>query len=403
MIVVTGIGTVSAAGIGRADLAAALARGVPRTATIDRSAGLHGPGAARSAALVDQTALTGLIPPMAARRMSAPSRYAVVAAGDAMRDAALPDRGEPDPGMAVFVSTALGPSSFSQRLIDQILDEGPAAASPSLFSECVPNAPSAQAALACRAQGPNVTIAQSEAGPLRAVGRAAAEVAKGKARLALAGSVDEMSPVVHAILDRLRALARPAGESPERARPFDRRRDGFLAAEGATMLVLETEEHARLRGATLLARVRGSWSAFDPTAGPGTWGCGADGLAGALERGLARHGASPVDVDLIVSGASGSIAGDRLEAGVLRRVWRGLTLPSIVAPKAITGEYGAFLAAAVLAAGGGRIGSDGAFEQIDPELGIAPDSQESPRKPACVLVTSLAAGGAASWLLLEGP
>ncbi len=403
MIVVTGMGTVSAAGIGREALAAALARGVPRVSPIDRSLGVHGPAAARNAALVDHAQLAGLIPPLSARRMSPPSRYAVIAAGAALRDAGLEVCPEPDPGMAVVVATALGPSSYSQRLLDQILDEGPAAASPALFSECVPNAPAAQAGLACRAQGPNVTIGQSEAGPLRAIARGAAMVARGNVRLALAGSIDEMTPLVHAILDRFRALARPAQGRPERARPFDRHRDGFLAAEGATLLVLEREEQARRRGCVVLARLRGAWSAFDPTAGPSTWGCGVEVLATALEQGLARHDASPAAVNLIVSGASGSIAGDRLEAGVLRRVWRGRPLPPILAPKATTGEYGAFLGAAILAAGGARVGSAGAFEEVDPELGIAPHTHGVPEEPGCVLVTSLAAGGAAAWLLLERP
>ena len=403
MIVVTGMGTVSAAGVGREALVAALARGVPRVSSVDRSGGFHPPDAARTAAMVDQAGLAGLIPPLSARRMSPPSRYAVIAAGAAMQDAGLAISPEPDPGMAVVVATALGPSSYSQKLLDQILDEGPAAVSPSLFSECVPNAPAAQAALACRAQGPSVTIAQSEAGPLRAVARAALELTRGKSRLALAGSVDELSPLIHAILDRFRALARPGAGKPERARPFDRRRDGFLAAEGATMLVLETVDSAQRRGAAVLARLLGAWSAFDPTAGPSAWGCGVETLAVALERGLARHGASPADVNLIVSGASGSIAGDRLEAGVLRRVWSDLPLPPILTPKAVTGEYGAFLGAAILAAGGARIGSEGAFEEIDPELGVVPQTRGVPGEPGCILVTSLAAGGAASWLLLERP
>jgi len=336
---------------------------------------------------------------MEARRMSAPSRFAVIAARDALRDARMPDPQEPDPGMAVVMSTALGPSSFSQRLIDQILDEGPSAASPALFSECVPNAPAAQAALACRAQGPNITIAQSEAGPLRAVARGAAEVAHGRARVALAGCVDEMTPLVHSILDRFRALARPAQDLPERPRPFDARRDGFLAAEGATLLVLEDEEGARRRGARPMVRLAGAWSAFDPTAKPCEWGRGVQTLAGALERGLTQRGVSPAGIDLIVSGASGSVAGDRLEAAVLRRVWRENPLPVILAPKAVTGEYGAFIAAAILAAGGVPV--RWGFEQMDPELGIAP-GRGARGKPGRVLVTTLAAGGAASWLLLEG-
>ena len=403
MIVVTGLGAVSAAGVGRGPLAEAVARGEPRTVAIDLSQGIHGEGAARTAALIDQREVARLIPPLAARRMSAPSRYAIVAARTALQDAGVEIGGFPDPDFAVVASTALGPSSFTQRLVDQILDEGPAMASPALFSECVANAPAAQVALACRARGPNLTIAQSEAGPLRAVARGAAEVLGGRARLALAGSVDEMIPLVHAILDRFRSLARPAPGRPERARPFDRGRDGFLAAEGATFLVLETEESALGRDARPLARLRGGWSAFDPSAPASGWGRGAEALARALGRGLERCGLTPPEVDLIVSGASGSIAGDRLEADVLRRVWDGPSLPPVVAPKATTGEYGAFLGAALLAAAGAPVGPTAGFEEIDPELRIVPHAGGGLGDVRHVLVTTLAAGGAASWLVLERP
>jgi hypothetical protein len=85
---------------------------------------------------------------------------------------------------------------------------------------------------------------------------------------------------------------------------------------------------------------------------------------------------------------------------VLRAAF-GAALPPLLAPKASTGEYGGgFLAAAVLAAGAQEFGPTTGFERVDPELGLRPhDGRGLPRAEA-VLVSSLAAGGAAAWLVL---
>jgi 3-oxoacyl-[acyl-carrier-protein] synthase II len=269
----------------------------------------------------------------------------------------------------------------------------------------VANAPAGQVAIHCKAAGPNVTLSSREAGCLLGLGRGADDVLRGRTRMSLVGTVEEITPLLHAVLDRFRALSRATREDEERARPLDRRRNGFIAAAGSTMLVLERGPDAAARGAGVLSRVRAWGSAFDATAGPAGWGSGASGLAAALLRLLRRAGLEPAEVDLIVSGASGSVAGDRLEARTLREVWNGSPLPPVVTPKAAVGEYGGgFLAAAVLAASGESIGPVRPSADADPELGIVPSSAgECPPRPRRVLVTSLAAGGSAAWAILEPP
>lgn len=421
-LVVTGLGTVGAFGCGAESLEQALAAGVPTLTEIDRAAGYHLPESARKACLVFAAgvSLAGWLSPGEARRMSPPSKLAVAAARMALRRAGL--GGEPpapQDATATVIATAFGPSSNSEGLLRQILLESPEAASPFLFTESVANAPAAQIAITARAHGPSVTVCQREAGPLLAVGQAAAAVAAGKAPRALTGAVDEMSPLLHALLDRFGALARsdsrsdsrsdarsdaPGGE--EMARPFDRRRSGFLAGEGATVLVLESEASAAARGAVPLARVLAWGSAFDPTATASDWGRGHEGLARGLRRTLARAGLAPADVDLIVSGASGARQGDRLEALTLRHAFcgSGRPLPPVLVPKAVTGEYGGgVLGAAVLAAAGARFGPTAGFGEPDPELGLVPHDGSPLPPPSTILATSLAAGGAAAWLVLGKP
>src|SRR4051812_18946759 len=218
-VLITGLGTLGAWGGGADRLAAAVAGGVPLAGEVDRWACYHLPQSARRACLVPPGDLAGWLSPGEARRMSPPSKLAVTTARMALRCAGICD-GDSEAGAAVGVATAFGPSTNTEALLKQILDEGPEAASPSLFMESVANAPAAQIAIALKARGASLTVCEREAGPLIALGTGAAEIAAGRAHRVLAGTVDEMIPILHAILDRFGALARGGPEGEELARPF---------------------------------------------------------------------------------------------------------------------------------------------------------------------------------------
>jgi 3-oxoacyl-[acyl-carrier-protein] synthase II len=321
----------------------------------------------------------------------------------AMRTAGLPDDPK-DEDMAVVLATAFGPTSFTEKLYRSVVREGPETASPFLFTECVANAPAAQVAIACRATGPNLTAVQREAGALVALGRGVSEITSGRVVRALVGVVDELPSVAHGVLDRFHALARERPGLPEVPRPFDRRRNGFVASEGATVLVLEEERTARARGARPLARVRAVGGAFDASASRVGWGTGVKPLKRGLLHVLDRADRNTRDVSFVVSGASGSVAGDRLEAGLLSAVFSDGGLPPVLAPKGVTGEYGGgMLAALTLACDSCPFGPTAGFEEIDPELGFTPHGGGALPPPRVVLASSLAAGGAAVWAVLEAP
>ncbi len=217
----------------------------------------------------------------------------------------------------------------------------------------------------------------------------------------LVGVVEENIPILHALLDRFHALARADRFGPERARPFDRHRNGMTAAEGAAVVVLESAAAAAERGARPLCRLLAHGAAFDPSAQAHDWGRGEAGLGRSLRRFLARSGRSPEEVDLIVSGASGSRLGDRLEALTLRAAWESRQLPPVIAPKGTTGEYGGgFLAAGLLAAAGERPGPTAGFSAVDPELELTPSMRGEWSAPRLSLLTALASGGAAAWALV---
>jgi 3-oxoacyl-[acyl-carrier-protein] synthase II len=369
---------------------------------VTRGAGLHREGGSRLAALVQERDVSCFVPAADARRMSFPSKLVVAAARMALAEAGIGATEAGGPRVGVYLSTTFGSGLSTERLLKQILLEGPEAAQPFYFSECVANAPAAQLAIAVGARGPNVTLTQRESGPLLAVARGAQAVREGRVDRALAGALEEITPLLHALLDRFGALARAEGPRAEMPRPFDRRRDGFLAGEGATVLVLEREDTARARGARVLARVGWSGGAFDATASVSDWGDGHATLATALRAGLEEVPGGARGVAAVVSGASGARRGDRLEARVLRAAWGEVPLPPVLVPKAVVGEYGGgILAPGLLALEGATFGPTAGFAEPDPETGVKPHGGVAREIPSRVLLTGLASGGAAAWLVLE--
>ncbi|HUP22787.1 MAG TPA: beta-ketoacyl synthase N-terminal-like domain-containing protein [Thermoanaerobaculia bacterium] len=402
-VAITGLGSVASCGHGRGALELALRESRVDLVEIDRDRGFHLAASARHAARAAVTDLSPWLAPAASRRMSPPSRLAAAAARMALEDANLAMSPGAEDRCAVFLATGYGPSSYTERILEQVIREGPSSASPMLFTESVANAPAAQVALLERATGANVTVTQLEAGALHAVARGAQELVSGRADRVLAGAVEELSPLLHAILDRYHALVRP-GRGGEVARPFDRRRSGYVAGEGAAVLVLERAADAAARGAETLANLEGWSRAFDPSAPPSGWGERPERTAAALKRRLERAGFDLGTTDLIVSGANGSRRGDRAAGLVLRSAFRGATLPPVVTPAAMLGAFcGNTLGAAVLAARGAGFGPTPGFEEIDPDLGIRPHDGSPLPLPRRVLVESTATGGAAVWLALGRP
>jgi 3-oxoacyl-[acyl-carrier-protein] synthase II len=398
-VVATGLGAIGPWGADQGALARALFAGRPLAREIEKSAPLS-PSASRLAALVPEIDLSRWLPASTARRLGRPSRWAVAAARIALADAGLGSlEGR---RIAVVLSTSFGAVLFTEKLVHQILVEGPESAQPFYFSECVANAAAAQVALALGARGANVTVTQREAGPLVALARGAAEVREGRADVALVGAADEMSPLLHGVLDRFGATARGDGERDEAPRPFDAARSGLLAGEGASVLVLERADDARARGAARSVRVAATAGAFDPSASPSDWGEGDAALAKGLARALDRAGRGMDRIDLVVAGASGSRRGDRLEGRVLGRAGAGRALPPVLVPKAVTGEYGGGqLAAAYLAARGTPFGAVAALTSVEPGLPVVVHDGASLPPPQALLVSALAAGGAGAWAVLE--
>lgn len=372
-IVITGCGSVSVFGCGLAPLEAALAAGRPRFTAAPKHPLLPSRGAF-PVALADESELGQWVEARAARRMSRPSKLILAAAKMAATEAGLDREAIGTETTASLIATAFGTASFAEELV-RAIGVDPQTASPFHFSESVANAPAAQVAIQLGARGTNVAITQREAGPWLALAAATREISNGRARYALAGGVDEINSLVSAVLEHFRAVAPIEPDGTVANLPFAANRRGFLPAEGAVCLLVESRESAVARDAPVLAEVLASGRAFDPTAPAWSWGTGAEAIADAILESLERAGLALRDLRVWSASASGSRDGDDLEAAILDRLFPE-TGPRLLTPKRVVGEYaGLALGAAVLSA----------------------RDADGP-----VLSLSLATGGAAAWVVM-GP
>lgn len=401
-VVITGLGVVNSGFWGVEEAELAFAEPDPRPVEVDRSGGYHPEGGPRLAMLVDVARQKEWIAPMAARRMSPASRFAVCAALMAVEDAGL-EKSDLEGSTAVILGTAFGAASTTERILRQIFCEGPEAVSPALFTESVANAPAAQIALAVKARGANITVTQRQVSVAVALERALAELNAGRVKRVLVGAVDEMNPLLHAVLCRFGALAEPDDSGAEVAGPFDRDSTGWFAAEGAAVALLEHADVAAERGARARARLVAAGSAFDPTAPRNGWGREAAILAAGLGDFLKRGATSMSSIDRIVCSAGGLREADRLEALLMREVWQSETLPAVLAPAAYAGYHGgAVFAGAVLAAGGCAFGATPGFRQAFLDGGVTPHDGRSLPSPEHTLMITTAAGGSAGWAIIGG-
>lgn len=361
-VVVTGIGAVSAIGIG----ADAYAEGL--RAGRDAAKPLIAPELAAFAPAY-ACEVTGFDP---ARWLAKPdelgraAQFAVAAAVMAVADAGLSPETVRDRPAVVAVGTAYGEASTDfDRLVEQEVEHGYAGMDPALARRV--HAGRLATAVACELALDDVealALPTACAAGNYALGHAVDAIRAGDADLAVCGGADALCRKTMAGFTRLGAMA------PRHCSPFDRDRKGMLAGEGAGMLVLEDRDRALARGARVLAEVLGyglSCDAEHPVA-PAE-----DGVARGMRLALRDAGVEPADVDLISAHGTATRANDLTEARAIHQVFG--TPPRTVGVKSMIGHsLGASAAlgalACVLAIDRGFIPPTVNHTETDPECAL---------------------------------
>jgi 3-oxoacyl-[acyl-carrier-protein] synthase II len=257
-VVITGMGSVSAAGAGGTPaVAEALAR---RPVTIAPLAAFALDGCtSRLAAEVDDAGFMALLDPDSVRRLSRICRMVLAACRAAVEEAGL----EGGARLGLVVGSEHGDFRSGAEFVDGFLSRGPAGLSPMTFPSTVMNSMAAVAGIAIDAKAASVTLNQATVAGDLAVARGAALIADGRAEAVIAGGVDELFSETYRNLARLGALSPMGGGAPEGCRPYATDHNGPVLGEGATFVVLEEREAARTRGAAIHAEILGAaWGAI---------------------------------------------------------------------------------------------------------------------------------------------
>jgi 3-oxoacyl-[acyl-carrier-protein] synthase II len=262
-------------------------------------------------------------------------QLALVALREALADARLDASTWDGTRVAVVVGTALGGTHTSERQTRVLIEEGPAQVSPMLIPMAAVNMLSGYLAMECQALGPNLVTSTACASGTTAIGLARDLLRTGAADVVVTGgSESSLSPTVMAGFAKMGALSRRAGDPAAACRPFDVGRDGFVAAEGAGILVLERGDDARARAAPVRAWLGGYGASADAyhATSPAPEGVGAER---AIRAALADADLSPEDVQHVNAHGTGTQLNDLTEAAVLART---TPLATVTSTKGVTGH-----------------------------------------------------------------
>ena len=260
------------------------------------------------------------------------------------------DATDADPDVGIVWGTMLGSVHSIASFDWSGLVDGPNYVNPMDFPNTVINSAAGQAAIKFKLGGVNSTICAGGASGLYALHYAAEFLRLGRARVLLAGGAEELSE--ESFLGfRKSGYASPSG-CP---RPFDPERDGAVLGEGAVLLVLESVETARERGAQPWAEISGFGSAQDAHSAR-AFHLRGEGATEAIRMAMESAGIEPAQIACIISAGSGNRAGDEMESRALANVFGPcLAEIPICAPKAALGEtlgaagaFGALISALAL-------------------------------------------------------
>jgi len=375
-VAVTGVGVVSAVGIGKDAY----------------WAGLCGPAPEGNREVRDFDPLICFDNPKEARRTDRFAQLALAAAQEALEHAgsitADPDR------IGVIIGTGVGGLSTIESQVLTYHEKGPRRVSPFLVPVMMSNAAAAAVSMRHGYRGPCETVVTACAAGTHSVANAARLVASGRCDVVVAGGSEAaITPVGEQGFINMTATS-----TSRTSRPFDVDRDGFVMGEGSAVLVLEELELARARGATILAEVAGAASNADAhhITAPSPGGAGA---VTCMELALTDAGISPEEVAQVNAHGTSTPLNDAAEAEALAKIF-GLPGPPVTSVKGVLGHAlgaaGALEAAAcVLSIQNHQIPPTAGFQNPDPELPAIDVVKDEPRawEPGPVISNSFGFGG----------
>ena len=263
-----------------------------------------------------------IISPKEAKRIDRNIQLMLGAAAQAMRQAGLRIEDPEHANRAgALVGTGIGGLETLYEGHKTLFEKGPKRVSPFVATYMLPNMAAGYLSICFNLRGPNFTIISACASGTHTVGEAAEIIRRGDADVMLAGGVEApITPFGLAAFHRTGALSTRNDDPQHASRPFDAQRDGFVFGEGAGALVLESLEHAKARGATILAEVVGYGLSDDAyhISAPAE---GGEGAARAMAMALRKAGVGPEAVDYINAHGTSTPLNDKSETQAIKTVF----------------------------------------------------------------------------------
>jgi 3-oxoacyl-[acyl-carrier-protein] synthase II len=275
-----------------------------------------------------------------ARRLDRFCQLALVAAQDATKDACLdiPGMSEEDKErVGVLVGSGIGGIGSLEYSVTALNERGPGRVSPFLIPMLIIDMASGIISMRLQAKGPNHGVVSACTTGAHAIGDAAEIIRRGDADVMVAGGTEAaIVRVGIAGFASMKALSTRNDDPQGASRPFDAKRDGFIAAEGAAVLVLESAEYAERRGARIYGEILGYGNAADAydMVHPAPEG---EGLARAMKRALKDAGVRPNEVGYINAHGTSTPLNDAHETMAIKHVF-GSEVPPVSSTKSMTGH-----------------------------------------------------------------
>ena len=346
-VVVTGMGSVSPVGNSVPESWEALRAGRSGTAPITHFDASRLP--VRIAGEVKGFDAAAIFGNKEARRSTPHVQFAMAAAREAVQHSGL-DIAAASTDVGVLIASGIGGLEVIENTT-RILDaEGARRVSPFAAAMALVDMAPGMVSIDLGARGPNMAVVSACASGADAIGQAANWIRQGDAVAVLAGGTEAgITSTGIAMFAAARALSTRNDDAAHASRPFERDRDGFVAAEGSAVLILEEREHALARGATIYAELLGYAAAADAyhITAPEPSGHGA---VRCVRRALERAGKRPEDIEYINAHGTGTPLNDLAETRALKQVFGDFAYKvPISSTKSMTGHM---------------LGAAGAFEAM---------------------------------------
>jgi len=310
------------------------------------------------------------------RKMDPSVHYGVAATLMAWKDSGLADSGFDARRVGAIIGSGVGGIHTLEAQHTVLMEKGPRRISPFFIPMLIPDMSSGVVSIMLGLKGPNFATVSACASGAHAIGTAFRAIQHGDADAIVTGGTEAaISPLSVAGFAAMRAIS-SRNDEPERAsRPFDAERDGFVLGEGAGIVVVEELEHAKKRGATIYAELKGygaTGDAFHMTA-PAPDG---DGMASAMATAVADAGLAVDDVQYINAHGTSTPLNDKLETAAIKAVFGSHARKmAISSSKSMTGHLlgaagGVEFVISVLTIGRSVIPPTINYENPDPECDL---------------------------------